>query len=833
MNESKPSRGDALQERMFDIGAGGSDDLFRAFFTASSDAVYRMSADWQEMEQLDGARFIADTKVATRGWMEKYIHPDDRSTVQTAIDAAIASKRAFDLEHRVLRTDGSLGWTHSRAVPLFAGDGKIAAWIGAARDITQRKETEAAFAALAEEHARQSRLFDQIASSTPDFIYSFDTEARFQFANRRLLEVWARSRDEAVGRKLRELGYPDWHAEMHENEIHKVIETKQPIKGEVPFTGGSGISGIYEYIFTPVLGPDGEVELIAGTTRDVTERRRGEQLLVAQNRALQLLLTGSPLDEVLEALARVVEEQAESKVFAAIRIIDENPGKPIRMVAPSLPSEYLAGVERAKGDGASDTVTRVTATDEGTRIKGVSSTPIRALDGRVLGTIGMYSWGQRSPSERELRIVEGLGRVAALAIERAKHEEEREDLLRRESIARADAERASRIKDEFLGTLSHELRTPLHAILGWSQVLQRQGSADLAKGLEIIDRNARAQTKIIDDLLDMSRIVSGKVRLDVHSVDLAAVARAAVDTVQPVADAKGVVVDSVLDPLAGPVNGDPSRLQQVLWNLLTNAVKFTSRGGSVQVRLKRVESHVELCVIDTGQGMRPEFIPHVFDRFSQADGSNTRQHAGLGLGLAIVKQLVELHGGRVHAESAGLGKGSTFRIELPLPSMGRVTTAADTGDSRHWSLIEGAERNSSSPVSGFADFLGLRILIVDDEADALALLRRLFEDSGATVFEASCAAEAIAILRSARPHVLVSDIGMPGESGYGLIRRIRALPAADGGATPAVALTAYARTEDRTQTALAGFQRHVAKPVEPAELIAMVAALTQRSVFHG
>ena len=840
------SQRDTLKDRIFESDARSSDDRFRAFVTASSNAVYRMSADWKEMQQLDGAEFIVDTNDATLGWMDRYIHPDDRPSVQGAIDVAIESRAPFELEHRVLRKDGTLGWTHSRAVPLLDADGRIIEWIGAARDVTHRKATEAALAALAEEHARQSRLFDQIASTTPDFIYTFDRDAHFRFANRALLEVWARTLDESVGRKLLELGYPDWHAEMHEKEIRQVIDTKRPIKGEVPFTGGSGISGVYEYIFAPLIGPDGEVELIAGTTRDVTERRRGEQLVVAQNRALELLLTGSPLTDVLSALAKVVEEQADSKVFAAIGIQDERRGTLATAAAPSLPSNYVAAID-ASGAGtcaqaaAANEVTSTPdiSTAESWRghshlplsigIKAAWSTPIRALDGRVLGTVGIYFGERRLPSERETRIVEGLARIAALAIERAKSEQEREELLRRERAARAEAERASRMKDEFLSTLSHELRTPLHAILGWSHVLTRRGNADLAKGLEVIERNARAQTQIIDDLLDMSRIVSGKVRLDVQRVDLAAVARLAADTVRPAADAKGVRLQVVLDPLAGPVNGDPNRLQQVLWNLLTNAVKFTPRGGRVQVLLERVNSHLELSVMDSGQGISPEFLPHVFDRFSQADASNTRQHAGLGLGLAIVKQLVELHGGTVRAKSAGSGQGSTFSIELPVLSVS--AEAHDAPDRRHPSRNQGAENELADRATRFADFSGLKILVVDDEADARALMRRLFEDCRATVLEAPSAAEALSLLRSARPDVLVSDIGMPGESGYMLIRRIRALAADAGGATPAVALTAYARTEDRTQAILAGFQHHVAKPVEPAELIAMVASLAQRAVL--
>jgi PAS domain S-box-containing protein len=835
-----PSRRDALQEQIFRIDVTSSQDRFRAFLTASCNAVYRMSADWTVMEQLDGADFIADTSDATVGWMRKYIPPEDQSALQNAIDAAIEYMSPFELEHRVLRVDGSLGWAHSRAVPLLDADRCLSGWIGAATDITSRKETEAALAALVEEHSRQSRLFGQIASSTPDFLYTFDTEAHIRFANRRLLEVWARTLDQALGRKLSELGYPDWHAEMHEKEIRQVIDTKQPIKGEVLFTGGSGISGVYEYIFTPVLGPDGNVELIAGTTRDVTERRRGEQLLIAQNRALELLLTGSPLIEVLDALAQVVAEQEDSRGYAAIRVLDPERGTLVTAAAPNLPSNVIAAIGSSGTNAAADNEVTyapdVAVPDSwngqsqlSTGIKAAWSTPIRAVDGRLLGTFVLYFREQRLPTERETRIVEGLGRIAALAIERAKQEQDREELLRRERAARAEAERTSRMKDEFLATLSHELRTPLHAILGWSQILARRGSANLAQGLEVIERNARAQTKIIDDLLDMSRIISGKVRLDVQQVDLAAVARLAVDTVRPGADAKGVRLQALLDPLAGPVNGDPNRLQQVLWNILTNAVKFTPRGGRVQVLLERVNSHLELRVIDSGQGISPAFLPHVFDRFSQADASNTRQHAGLGLGLAIVKQLVELHGGSVSAASAGLGQGATFCIELPLLSV--VGEAVEPPDRRHPARSEGAESDLAVPAGHLADFSGLKVLVVDDEPDARALMRRLLEDSGATVLEASSAAEALSLLRAARPDVLVSDIGMPGESGYALIRQIRALPPDAGGATPAVALTAYARTEDRMKAILAGFQHHLSKPVEPAELIAMVASLTQRAVI--
>jgi PAS domain S-box-containing protein len=400
----------------------------------------------------------------------------------------------------------------------------------------------------------------------------------------------------------------------------------------------------------------------------------------------------------------------------------------------------------------------------------------------------------------------------------------REELLAGERAARIESERALRMKDEFLATLSHELRTPLNAILGWSQILAggSRDADDLAEGLRTIERNALAQTQIIEDLLDMSRIISGKVRLDVQRVDLAAVVREAVATAKPSAEAKAIRLQAVLDPHAGPVSGDPARLQQVMWNLLTNAVKFTPKGGRVQVLLERVNSHLELSVSDTGEGIAPDFLPHVFDRFRQADASTTRRHGGLGLGLSIVKQLVELHGGSVRVKSAGIGQGTTFTVSLPLTVIQPEPDPAV--ERRH-------PRSASTtvPPDACIEIVGVKVLVVDDEADARSLVRRLLEDCQAQVITAGSAAEALNLVRTERPDVLICDIGMPGEDGYALIKRVRALGPAHGGQVPAAALTAYARGEDRVKAILAGFQMHLAKPVEPAELIATVASLAGRT----
>jgi PAS domain S-box-containing protein len=399
---------------------------------------------------------------------------------------------------------------------------------------------------------------------------------------------------------------------------------------------------------------------------------------------------------------------------------------------------------------------------------------------------------------------------------------DRERLLESERVARTEAERANRMKDDFLATVSHELRTPLGAILGWTQVLRdtEVNTPGLTSGLDTIERNARAQAKIVEDLLDMSRIISGKVRLDVQPVDITKIIRAAIETVQAAADTKGVRLVAILDPLVGEVRGDPNRLQQVLWNLLSNAVKFTPKGGRIHVTLQRVNSHLEISVNDSGDGIAPDFLPFVFDRFRQMDSSSTRRHGGLGLGLSIVKQLVELHGGSVHVASPGLGKGTAFTLSLPFVVL---HPEPRTEERRH----PRAAVSEGLPKPPDPDLKDLRVLAVDDDPDARGLLKRLLEDRGAAVATAGSVAEAVGLLDGQAFDVLVSDIGMPGEDGYAFIRRVRARPPGKGNDIPALALTAYARSEDRMQAIAAGFQMHLSKPVETAELVIMLASLAR------
>ena len=389
--------------------------------------------------------------------------------------------------------------------------------------------------------------------------------------------------------------------------------------------------------------------------------------------------------------------------------------------------------------------------------------------------------------------------------------------------ARREAERASQMKDEFLATLSHELRTPMAPILGWAQILLRStGDAQrVRQGAEIIERNAQIQTQIIDDLLDMSRIISGKLLLRMQPVDLRAVVKAAVATVQPAAESRGVQLECDLQADMPLARGDASRLQQVAWNLLSNAIKFTPRGGSVTVQLHAREREARLVVRDTGQGIAPEFLPHVFERFRQADSSTTRAHGGLGIGLALVKQLVEQHGGEVRAESAGAELGSSFTISLPLPQDAEAAGVAAVSST----LPE--DTRDAAPLHG------MRVMVIDDEADALVVMTHLLSDAGAAVDVAASTEEAMAMLPHSRPDVIISDIGMPVSDGYDLIKRVRALPAEQGGQIPAIALTAFARSEDRSRALLAGFQLHLGKPVEAVELIAATATLRRQPRAAG
>jgi signal transduction histidine kinase len=419
-------------------------------------------------------------------------------------------------------------------------------------------------------------------------------------------------------------------------------------------------------------------------------------------------------------------------------------------------------------------------------------------------------------AERTAELQRSNERLHGEIAERLRAEAEREALLAREKVLRAEAEELSRLKDEFLATMSHELRTPLNAIFGWITLLRtrRLDEATQERALETIERNARAQKRLIEDLLDVSRIVTGKVALELVTVDPRRVVEAALETMHPAAQAKGLKILPLLDTGAGTVRGDFARLQQVVCNLLSNAIKFTDAGGHVEVCLARRNGEVEISVADSGQGIKPEFLPLVFDRFRQEDGSISRRHGGLGLGLAIVRHLVELHAGSVDAQSAGEGKGARFIVRLPVREatlMPRIMEAPASGGMATPSMLA-----------------GLRLLVVDDDPGARELISGMLAGYGAQVMVAEDGQGALKLLFAERPDVLIADLGMPEMDGYALIEQVRALDPDFGGKTPAVAVTAYASPQDRLRALQAGYQNHVAKPVEAEELAIVIASLAGR-----
>jgi PAS domain S-box-containing protein len=564
-------------------------------------------------------------------------------------------------------------------------------------------------------------------------------------------------------------------------------------------------------VITAMRDTDGELVGFAKVTRDLTQRRAHEEDLRRSEERFRLLIEGVADYAIfmLDPNGRVSTWNMGAeriKGYAANEII----GQHFSIFYP----------QEAKDSGWPDHELRVAAekgkfVDTGWRLRkdgttfwaNVTITALRADAGQLLGFAKLT---------RDLTQAK-----RAEAMETAN--QQREEMLDAERNARMVAQRATRLKDEFLATLSHELRTPLSAILGWTQLLLRpdasKGPEEQKRAIEIIDRNARAQVKLIDDLLDLSRVMTGKLRLDLHQVSLGSIVEAAVDSARPSADVKGIRLKAILSSNQDIVSADSARLQQVVWNLLTNAIKFTPKGGQVQVLLQRVNSHLELSVSDTGVGIPANYLPHVFDRFSQKDSSTTRAFGGLGLGLAIAKQLVELHGGSIRAASLGEGRGATFSVQLPL-------SIAQLNDQSGPRIHPTAETQSGEMMS-LPRLEGVHVFVVDDEPDARELLRAVLEDQGCKVTSFTSAEDALAALKTAKPMVLVCDIGMPKMDGYQLIRALRAEESRRE-RIPALALTAFARAEDRKRSLVAGYQAHLAKPFDVGELILVVADLVGR-----
>jgi PAS domain S-box-containing protein len=644
--------------------------------------------------------------------------------------------------------------------------------------------------------------------ATADGIVAIDERGRIISWNAKFLELWVIPQDLISLREAQRIRA--WIArqlkgsEEYLNRIAEIEASAEKSADLLELQDGRQIER-----YSEPISIEGAAVGRVWSFRDVTVRTQADMV----SRRLAAIVDNSDDAIVGKDLSSIITSwnQGAQRIFGYTA--EEMIGTSIKRLIPAdrqdEEDKILARLRRGERVEHFETI-RVTKDGRELHVS-LTISPIKDAGGNVVGASKIA----RDITDRKL--AEAALRAAQDAAEAANVE--KAQLLEKERLARAEAERASRIKDEFLATLSHELRTPLNAVLGWSAVLRGRENLDqeMTQALETIDRNARIQGQIIEDLLDMSRIISGKVRLDVQPLDLAGIVLEAVDTMRTSASAKGVRLQTVIDPVNATILGDPNRLQQVFWNLLSNSIKFTPKHGRIQILLQRVNSHVEVSVIDTGEGISPDFLPYIFNRFQQADASTTRRYGGLGLGLAIVKNLVELHGGTVRAKSGGVGKGATFIVSLPL------TVFHPPPD--QWEREHPKSKALAPPIPPSISLEGIRILAVDDDADARSLLRVLLESAGATAYLASSAKEGMEQLLRRPVDVLICDVGMPETDGYTLMRQIRTLGDPEKSGVAAVALTAYARLEDRMAAIQAGFQNHLPKPVEPAELLTVLSSL--------
>jgi PAS domain S-box-containing protein len=799
----------------------------------------------------------AETPLAWSELRER-LAPSDREPVHRAVLQAFAGHSDLELECRLLPDGKDTRWITLVGRTDYADQVRregVLGMTGVVQDISARRS--------AEDTLRQSEeVLRALANTIPQLAWMAQADGAIVWFNERWFEYTGTTPDQVVGN--------GWQSTCEPSVLPAVlarweatIRSGDPFEMEYPICGADGSYRWFLTRVNPVRDRHGRVLRWFGTNTDVDQVKRAEQALRDESHVLELLnATGSALASTreLRALLQAATDAAAGIAGARHGAFlyhgrdgkdgGDDPMFTLYTVSGASPAEFEPFGESGanglfvpgfasrpatllrSGDITHDS--RFTdATPFGLPaghppVRSYLAVPVVAHSGEVLGTM---FFGHPEPdvfTERTERIVRGIAAQAAVAIDNARlyeaaqrAAEERKVLLENERLARLDAERTSQMKDEFLATLSHELRTPLSAILGWAQVLRRgsRDQNDLQKGLQTIERNARAQAQLIEDLLDMSRITSGKVLLDMQVMAPASFIDAAIETARPAADARNIRIEKHYAADPGMVAGDPARLQQVVWNLLSNAIKFTPRDGLVSIELSRNDASVSITVRDNGAGIKPEFITHVFERFRQADASMTRRHGGLGLGLAIVRHLIEQHGGTVRAESAGEGQGASFTIELPLakqpaPSPARSARAA---------MIR--EAAPSTPDMTARDLSGITVLVVDDDRDNRELIKRILGDCGATVRISASAREAFTEFREQVPNLLITDLGMPEVDGFELLDWVRKLPRDQGSQVPAIALTAFARSEDRLRALEAGFSAHISKPVEPSELIATVAAV--------
>jgi PAS domain S-box-containing protein len=721
------------------------------------------------------------------GWLNQ-LHPDDREPTRAAWNKAVEGASAFDMEYRIRGADGNYRWFKTRALPLRSEEGEVIKWFGTSTDIEDQKRVEALLREN-DERLRAERNFEEkIMDSMPGIFYLFDRQGEFLKWNKILEEITGHDHDEIARTPPIEFVHEEDRAAVERAFQEVFVHGEANVEARLLAKDGRAIPFLLKGRLIEIDGRP----LLIGSGVDISERKRGE--------------------EAAAYLAAIVESSDDAIISADLK---------------GAITSWNIGAERLYGYTAAEIVGRPVATifplarrDDESRIlerikKGERISHYETVRRRKDGTDVEVSLTASPILSRGGRII-GVSKTARDITWRKRVEEERERLHARERDARSEAEEANRLKDEFLATISHELRSPLNAILGWARLLREpKVQADqLERALEIIERNAQAQARLIEDLLDVSRIVSGKLSVQMRPVTLNSTAQSVVADMRPAAEAKGIDLRLVED---GEIKllGDADRLQQVVWNLLSNALKFTPEGGRIEVGLKRVGERAELRVSDTGRGISSEFLPYVFDRFRQATGADARSRAGLGLGLTIVRFIIEAHGGSVTAESAGIGLGATFICELPLAGAEQE-------------VVPAVERQQAQlKVSATTTLSGIKVLVVDDDEDAREMLRAALNSYGAEVITTPGASQALDALASEKIDVLVSDINMPEIDGYELIRRVRAMKPEQGGRIPAIALTAYARAEDRLRALQSGYQTHVPKPVEPAELEVVVATLAK------
>ena len=831
------SRIEGLSREVERLGALASRErgLLEAILSFSPHGIIVSDANGKLFLQNKAAEKIwagSATANTIEGWGQyRAFHPDGRPFEPTdwSLARALTRKESVEAEEiHIQRFDDSHAMVLGSAAPIFRADGELEGALAIFVDITDLKRHQ-------EEVRIVSERYFTTLRSIGDAVIGTDAGGRIDFMNPIAEALTGWTVEDARGRPLLEVfRIVNEHTRLEvESPADKVIREGKVVglANHTILIARDGTEIAIDDSGAPIYNSKGELVGVVLVFRDVTEKRLEDDRRSFIAGATTLL--SSSLDYVLTLSS--VAKLAVPKIadWCAVDIVQPDGG--LRRVAithvdpqkirwakelqaryppdPASPHGVPAAIRTGKSilmeEIPESLLTQVAVDDEHLRLLrelGLRSAMIVPLrwHGRVLGAISFIAAeSRRLYGEKDMALAEELAEVAALAIENARLYHEAQD--------------ANRAKDEFLATVSHELRTPLNAMLGWANLL-RTGEVSEAtrdQGLEVIERNARAQARIIDDLLDVSRIISGNLHLECCSVDLLAVIESALEVVRPAADSKRIRLEFRSEEHARKVTGDPMRLQQVVWNLLSNAVKFTDHGGEVTISVALIDAQVEIRVVDTGIGIEPDFVPFLFERFKQANATRTRSYDGLGLGLAIVKHLVELHGGSVGASSRGSGEGAEFRVRIPV-----VAAAAPA--------VTGGLPAGVAPTE-VARLDGLHVLVVDDELDARTLLTEILERHGAQVRAVASAAEGLAEVLRAQPDVLVSDIGMPEEDGYSFIQKVRSVTKAGAKPLPAAALTAYARTEDRTRALLAGFQSHIAKPVEPQELLLVVATLAGRT----